>query len=474
MPVSKFIQPDYTTQTATAYKSNLDAALAVAARLIANFAPRAQDTPVMTVRIDAGHVFNGASLTEVAAQSTGTITAPVGNPRIDRIVIDRFTGVVSVITGTPAASPVAPAITAGHIPVAQVLIQTASTVITNSMITDERDFAMLGVVGSIPTAVAGGTVDVITADFTPDATLVDNLLIAVVSAGVNTVTNPTLNTDGSGALTIKARGNAALVAGDTGAAGYTMILRYEATGTYWELLNPAKVGKGDFYLPADSVASAATTDIGGGLSNTKTITGTTGITSFGSSASVNDPIYHLTFAGALTITHHATQLILPSGANITTAAGDTAIAQYLGSGNWKILAFNKADGTALVAGAVPARAATGAITAETNEATYISPDRLLYSKRVVKAWVDFANTGVPTANASFNVTSLTDGGVGTITVNFTTAMTDANYTVLGTARNDCVCQPENGGTHSTTAVKVIERTAGATQDLAGSVVIIGN
>jgi hypothetical protein len=96
-----------------------------------------------------------------------------------------------------------------------------------------------GAEGSIPTADGAGTVDAITADFTPDQVLADNIIIAVVSTGVNTVTNPTLNIDGTGALTIKARGNAALVAGDTGAAGYTMILRYEATGTYWELLNPA-------------------------------------------------------------------------------------------------------------------------------------------------------------------------------------------------------------------------------------------
>lgn len=97
-----------------------------------------------------------------------------------------------------------------------------------------------GPAGSLQIANAAGTADAITADFTPDLVLADNLVIQVVNtAGVNTVTNPTLNTDASGALTIKARGNTALVAGDTGAAGYTMTLRYEATGTYWELQNPA-------------------------------------------------------------------------------------------------------------------------------------------------------------------------------------------------------------------------------------------
>jgi len=120
-----------------------------------------------------------------------------------------------------------------------------------------------GAAGSLQIANAGGTADAITADFSPDLTLADNLVIQVVNtAGANTVTNPTLNTDGSGALTIKARGNAALVAGDTGAAGYTMTLRYEATGTYWELQNPAKAIETDIVLAYNTTNNASTTKHG--------------------------------------------------------------------------------------------------------------------------------------------------------------------------------------------------------------------
>jgi len=46
-----------------------------------------------------------------------------------------------------------------------------------------------------------------------------------------------------------------------------------------------------------------------------------------------------------------------------------------------------------------------------------------------KAWVNFNGTGTVAIRASFNVSSITDGGVGDYTVNFTTAMTDANYSV---------------------------------------------
>jgi hypothetical protein len=135
--VAKFTQPDYNTQTGTAYPLNIDASMSVLARRGAAFAPRAQDTPDMTVRVDAGSVYLANAIFEVAAQSTGTITAPVTNPRIDRVVMDDL-GNVFTITGTEAASPVAPALINGRIPIARVLLQTSSAQITNSMITDER------------------------------------------------------------------------------------------------------------------------------------------------------------------------------------------------------------------------------------------------------------------------------------------------------------------------------------------------
>jgi hypothetical protein len=44
-----------------------------------------------------------------------------------------------------------------------------------------------------------------------------------------------------------------------------------------------------------------------------------------------------------------------------------------------------------------------------------------------RAWVNFNGTGTPAIRASGNVSSITDGGTGDYTVNFTTAMPDANY-----------------------------------------------
>ena len=49
-----------------------------------------------------------------------------------------------------------------------------------------------------------------------------------------------------------------------------------------------------------------------------------------------------------------------------------------------------------------------------------------------RAWVNFNGTGTVALRASFNVSSITDNGTGDYTVNFTTAMPDANYAVSGT------------------------------------------
>jgi hypothetical protein len=50
-----------------------------------------------------------------------------------------------------------------------------------------------------------------------------------------------------------------------------------------------------------------------------------------------------------------------------------------------------------------------------------------------RAWVNFNGTGTVAIRASGNVSSITDNGVGDYTVNFATAMVDANYAAQGLA-----------------------------------------
>lgn len=200
-PLAQYKLTDYTKDAGTTYIAKLDGNAIVSQRVVDQFAVHQQQAANMTLVVEPGHILSGSTLIEVGAQTaltlssgstsatvlsaagistgyviiasgvsnnatvssisglsvtlstaattnatvpatfcqvTGVFTAPGGNPRIDRIVADRFTGIISVITGTPAATPAPPAITSGKVPLVQVLLQTATTSITNSMLTDER------------------------------------------------------------------------------------------------------------------------------------------------------------------------------------------------------------------------------------------------------------------------------------------------------------------------------------------------
>lgn len=50
-----------------------------------------------------------------------------------------------------------------------------------------------------------------------------------------------------------------------------------------------------------------------------------------------------------------------------------------------------------------------------------------------RAWVNFNGTGTVAIRGSFNVSSITDNGTGDYTVNFTTALPDANYSFIATS-----------------------------------------
>lgn len=99
---------------------------------------------------------------------------------------------------------------------------------------------------------------------------------------------------------------------------------------------------------SQNIVAASTTDLGSLSTDVITITGSTGITSFGSSATGNNPLYFIRFSAAPLLTYNATSMILPGQANIQVAAGDTAVAQYLGGSNWKVISYNPISGQAVI------------------------------------------------------------------------------------------------------------------------------
>lgn len=220
------------------------------------------------------------------------------------------------------------------------------------------------------------------------------------------------------------------------------------------------------------IASATTTDIGAVEGLMHDITGTTTITGLGT---VRAGIWKvLKFEGALTLTHNATSLILPGGANITTADGDIAIVISEGAGNWRCAAYQKASGLPVVdtspSGSITSSgytmatarllgrttASTGAIEeisvgtgltfsagslslttaapsaasqsdqeTATSTTTYVSPGRQQYHPSAAKGWVYALSDG--TGNASYNVSSITDSATGVAQINWSTLFSSANY-----------------------------------------------
>src|SRR5579872_3849736 len=318
MTVGQFLQTDYTAQTGTAYPLAIDADWAVAARLVDNFAPHAQATPNMTVALDAGHLFNGATLTEVAAQSTGTIAAPVSNPRIDRVVIDRVSGAVSVVTGTEAPSPSPPAIPAGKAPVAQILLQTNSTTIGNSMLTDERDLGALGLASGAYTAVG-------TAATQNVGTAAGNVVQLDSSGRLPAVDGSQLT-----GLSAVPSGVVAPFAGSSAPAGWLLCYGQAVSRTTYAALFTAigtTFGSGDgsttFNLPDLRGRAAFGVDNMGGAAANRITTGGSGISGSALGAVGGAEIVTLTVAQMPSHNHSYTQ---PSGTS--TAGGSCQLSPF--------------------------------------------------------------------------------------------------------------------------------------------------
>jgi hypothetical protein len=141
MPVATFIQPDFDGTHAadgTGYKTAIDNAIAAMAGIGDAFACHEQSSPDMTVRVDSGVLTLGGVATRVAAQDTGTITAPSANPRYTLVYLDPSDGSVGLENGTEAASPSEPAVPSGMLPLAAVYLTPSTTSISNQALYDRR------------------------------------------------------------------------------------------------------------------------------------------------------------------------------------------------------------------------------------------------------------------------------------------------------------------------------------------------
>jgi hypothetical protein len=175
------------------------------------------------------------------------------------------------------------------------------------------------------------------------------------TAGSTNTGAATLNVNSTGATAVNRVGHAGLEALTGGEMVAGNIVEAIYNGTVFVLLNDTLTGIGT----RTNIATGSTVDLGTVPSHNARITSSGGtITSFGSTAVATDPVYLISFAGANTLTYNATSMIIPGATNITTAADDTAVVEYLGSGNWQVLSYTKASGAAIV-GITPLCGANG-------------------------------------------------------------------------------------------------------------------
>lgn len=128
--------------------------------------------------------------------------------------------------------------------------------------------------------------------------------------------------------------------------------------------NPSISTEGFIPILGPDIASAAALPYPA-YGNYSDVTGTTTITSLDTSGEIGTVIKRH-FDGALILTHHATDLILPGGANITTAAGDEFEFTEYASGDWRCTGYTLASGEPI---AVSPTAAQGASMALLSTAT---------------------------------------------------------------------------------------------------------
>jgi len=188
-----------------------------------------------------------------------------------------------------------------------------------------------------------------------------------------------------------------------------------------------------------AVVAASTTNIWALDGNTIHVTGNTTITSFGTAPQAGAWM-KVIFDGTPLLTQGANLNLNAGGANIQIAADDLALIYADTTTQMDVFVFHKA-GTSNVFGPVATQADQEAAS---SLVTAVTPGRQHFHPGHPKCWAYVTvSGGTPTLQTSYNITSITDSGVGlltfTIANDFSTANWAAVFDVIDTATlNDTV------------------------------------
>lgn len=199
---------------------------------------------------------------------------------------------------------------------------------------------------------SGGTGTAYTLTYSPAATAYVTGQTYAFIANVANTGAVTLNVNSIGAKNIFKKGSSALVANDIVAS---QVVEVQYDGTQMQMISPLGsdidqsggnlVNALNFAQGAD-VASASTTNLCTATGNYLNVTGTVTITSFGTCQAGTWRIVRFTGAG-LTLTHNSSSMILPTTASIAVKTDDRLEAVSLGSGNWIVTDYTRANGGSL-------------------------------------------------------------------------------------------------------------------------------
>ena len=138
------------------------------------------------------------------------------------------------------------------------------------------------------------------------------------------------------------------------------------------------------------------------------------------------------FASTSEVTGTNTTGSITTGTNSLTVASGTGI----NVGDY-VVGEGIAPGTTVsaISGTSVTLSATVGATLSSDPVSFYTANKALSPGLVAgglcRAWVNFNGTGTVAIRAAYNVSSITDNGTGDYTVNFATAMPDANYCFVG-------------------------------------------
>lgn len=197
-----------------------------------------------------------------------------------------------------------------------------------------------------------------------------------------------------------------------------------------------------------NITDGATITIGeGGYFNL--ITSTTAITAFTITTDKAGRSFRVRFDTARTLTHNATSLILPGGANITTAQGDIAFVRSLGSGNVVVEHYSKANGQAVGAAATTPMTYLGSISTASGASATLSSLTLTNYSHLLLLWMGVSHSA-GAAQTFMMGQSVADDIAVTNSVDGTDTVSGTQIIKLSTGESNAALTP--GSRNATTAI----------------------